>query len=163
MALATKPIPEGFQTITPSLTVRGADKAIDFYKRAFGAEERMRMPGPGGVIMHAELRIGSSIFMLNDEMPQMDCPSPQALGGTPFGLYVYVEDADAIFSRAVAAGATIVMPIADMFWGDRCGAIKDPYGHRWSIATRKEDLTKDEIEARQRAAFSQMQQQQQQQ
>src|SRR5580765_7162003 len=119
MAAKVKAIPDGYQTITPNLTIKDAAKAIDFYKKAFAAEEIMRMPGPGGKIMHAELKIGSSRIMLADEMPEMGCMAPSPSGGSPVGFYVYVENVDAAFKRAVDAGAMAKMPPADMFWGDR--------------------------------------------
>lgn len=150
-------VPEGFHTITPQLTIRGADRAIEFYRRAFGAAELERMLGPDGQsIMHAELKIGDSIIFLSDEFPGMGCRSPQSLGGTTSSLHLYVEDVDAAFARAVAAGAQVRMPVADMFWGDRYGKIVDPFGHEWGIATRKENLTPDEIGKRADAFFAQM-------
>ncbi|MBI3603088.1 MAG: VOC family protein [Nitrospirae bacterium] len=157
MAIKVTPIPPGYHTLTPMLTVRDVDKAIDFYKRALGADERMRLPGPDGKsIMHAELKIGDSIIMLGEEQPAMGCRGPQNLGGTPVGLYLYVEDADQAFNRAVSAGATVLMPVADMFWGDRCGQFTDPFGHKWSLATHKEDLSQEEIRQRATAFFAQM-------
>jgi PhnB protein len=146
--MAVKPIPEGYHTLTPSLTIRGATDAIDFYKRAFGAVELMRMPGSGGKLMHAEIRIGDSVLMLSDEFPDMGGKSPQALGGSPVYLFVYVDDVDAVFKRAVDAGAQVRMPLADMFWGDRFGRVVDPFGHEWGLATHKEDLTPQEIAKR---------------
>ena len=152
-----KSIPEGFHSATPSLTVRGADKALDFYKRAFGAVERMRMPGPGGKIVHAEIKIGDSIIFLSDEFAEMKgaSRSPQTLGGASGGVCLYVADADAVFQQAVRAGAKPLMPLADMFWGDRFGSVTDPFGHIWAIATHKEDLTPEEIRKRQEAFFAQ--------
>jgi len=146
--MAVRPIPEGYHTVTPSLTIRDASRAIDFYKRAFGAQELMRMPGPGGKIMHAEIRIGDSVLMLTDEFPEMGGKSPQALGGSPVYLFLYVENVDTVFKRAVDAGAQVKMPVADMFWGDRFGRLADPFGHEWGIATHKEDLTPEEIARR---------------
>jgi PhnB protein len=143
---ATKPTPSGYHTITPYLSVKDAAKAIEFYKRAFGAEETVRMPGPDGGVMHAEIRIGDSIIMLGDESPMGGCKSPQSLGGTTMGLHIYVKDVDAAFKKAVAAGAKVSMPLMDMFWGDRYGKLTDPFGHEWSIATHTKDLTPDEIE-----------------
>jgi uncharacterized glyoxalase superfamily protein PhnB len=152
-----KAIPEGYHTVTPHLTVRGAAQAIEFYKRAFGAEEQMRMPGPDGKsVMHAELKIGNSIIFLNDEYPDTRCRSPLSLGGIAGSLHLYVEDVDAAFKRAVAAGAQVRMPVADMFWGDRYGKVVDPFGHEWGIGTHKEDLTPDEILKRRDAFFAQM-------
>ena len=155
MKSKTKAIPDGFNTLTPHLVVKGASKAIDFYKRAFGAEEIRRMPGPDGKsIMHAELKIGNSRLMLVDEFPEMNAHGPESIGGTPVTIHIYVEDADAAFSRAINAGAQVRMPLADMFWGDRYGALSDPFGHSWSIATHKEDLTPEEIQKRMQTAFS---------
>ena len=157
MTMRAKSIPEGYHTITPHLVVRGAGRAIEFYKRALGAEELMRMPGPDGKsIMHAELRIGDSIVFLSDEFPDMGCRSPQSLGGTATALHLYVEDVDAAFKRAVEAGATVRMPVADMFWGDRYAKIADPFGHEWGMGTHKEDLTPDEIRKRGEAFFANM-------
>jgi PhnB protein len=155
MTRSVEPIPKGYHTITPSLTVRGAEKAIDFYKRAFGAEEFFRMPAPDGKgIMHAELKVGDSRFFVADEFPNMESRSPQSLGGATAALHVYVVDADAAFQRAVDAGATVRMPMQDMFWGDRYGRIVDPFGHEWGIATRKEQLTPDEIRERGKTWFA---------
>lgn len=149
MARTVDPIPKGYHTITPSLTVRGAEKAIEFYKRAFGAEEFFRMPTPDGKgLMHAELKIGDSRLFLMDECPDGGCRSPQSLGGTAVALHLYVSDADALFKRAVAAGATVRMPMQDAFWGDRYGRVVDPFGYEWGIATRKQDLTPDQIRNR---------------
>jgi PhnB protein len=146
--MAVKPIPEGYHTVTPYLTIRGAARAIEFYQRAFGAEELMRMPGPEGKIMHAELQIGDSRLMLSDEFPEMGGKSPQALGGSPGFLFLYVKDVDAAFQRAVGAGAQAKVPPADMFWGDRFGRLVDPFGHEWGLATHREDLTPEEIARR---------------
>ena len=156
MAKKVKAIPDGYHTVTPNLTVRQAAKAIDFYKKAFGAEELVRMPGPGGSIMHAELRIGNSPVMLADEMPDMNCKAPTALGGSPVGFYVYVEDVDAAWKRAIDAGAKPKMPVADMFWGDRVGALEDPFGHKWSLAQHVKDLTPAEMKQGQEAFFAKM-------
>jgi PhnB protein len=134
-------VPKAYGAVTPALAIRGAADAIAFYRMAFGAKELSRMPGPDGKLMHAEIRIGDSIVMLGDESPEMGSPSPQTLNGSPVGLMLYVKDVDAVFARAVAAGAKPVMPPADMFWGDRFGSVTDPFGHRWSIATHKADLT----------------------
>lgn len=150
-------VPAGFHTITPGLSVRNAAKAIDFYKRAFGAEELMRSPGPDGKsILHAEIKIGDSVIFLADEYPDMGPRAPETLGGTTAGLYLYVEDVDKAFDRAVKAGAKALMPVADMFWGDRYGRVADPFGHEWGLATHKEDLTPAEISKRAEAFFSQM-------
>ena len=156
MAAKAKPVPEGFHTVTPHLVVRGAEKALDFYKRAFGAQIRSVHKTPDGKVMHADMRIGDSILMLNDEFPEMKANSPQALGGSSVTLNLYVPDADALFKQAVGAGATVAMPIADMFWGDRYGKLTDPFGHEWSMGTHKEDLTPQEIEKRGKAFFEQM-------
>lgn len=143
---AASPIPPGFNTLTPHLVVRNAAEAIDFYKRAFGAEERFRMMGPDGkTVAHAEVTIGNSVLMLCDEYPQGTCRAPQSLGGSSVVLHVYVNDADALFKRACDAGATPTMPVQDTFWGDRYGRLRDPFGHEWSIATHVKDLTPEEI------------------
>lgn len=145
MAKNVKAIPEGFHSVTPHLIVRGAAKAIDFYKKAFGAEEVMRMPGPDGKsLMHAELKIGNSHVMLCDEAPDWGAVSPQALNGSPVSIHLYVEDVDAVYDRATKAGAKPTMPITDMFWGDRFGKLTDPFGHHWSVATHKEDVPPEE-------------------
>ena len=152
-----KPIPEGYQTMTPYLTVRDAARTIEFYKEAFGAQERYRMPTPDGKgIAHAELKIGDSIFMLSDEMPGMGYGSPLSLGGTAVGFYVYVEDVDAAFDRAIAAGGTVRQPVQDMFWGDRTGSLQDPFGHKWDLATRVEDVRPDEMKRRGAEFFRKM-------
>jgi PhnB protein len=144
-----KPIPNGFHTLTPHLVVKGASQAIEFYKKAFGAEELGRMAGPDGKsLMHADLKIGDSHVFLVDEFPEMDCRGPESIGGTPVTIHVYVEDVDAAFGKAVAAGAQVRMPLADMFWGDRYGVLTDPFGHSWSMASHKEDLTPEEIAKR---------------
>jgi uncharacterized glyoxalase superfamily protein PhnB len=146
MASPVKPVPDGFRTLTPHLSVKGAADAIEFYKKAFGAEEISRMPGPDGkAVMHAELKIGDSIMMIADEWPGMYTRSPKSLNGTSVNLNIYVADCDALFQRAVAAGATVEMPLMDMFWGDRYGKVTDPFGHSWGIATHKQDLTHDEV------------------
>jgi len=142
----TRPIPEGHHAVTPTLTVRGAANAIEFYKKAFGAQEINRFLGlDGKSIMHAEIKIGDSRIMLNDEIPQMKCLSPQSLGGASSGIFLYVENADEVFNKAVSAGAKSQMPMMDAFWGDRFGSIIDPFGHVWSIATHKKDMTPDEL------------------
>lgn len=152
MTHAVKPIPEGYHTVTPHIVVRGAEEAIAFYARAFGAEETVRMPGPGGKLLHAEVRIGDSVVMLSDEFPEMGARSPQSIGGTSGGLMLYVNDVDAAFARAVGAGATAEMPPQDMFWGDRYGKLRDPFGHSWSLATHVEDLDPDEMMRRMQEA-----------
>ncbi|RIK62398.1 MAG: glyoxalase [Planctomycetota bacterium] len=146
--MAAKPIPDGFHTVTPHIVCQNAAAAIDFYKKAFGAEEVCRMPNPGGGLMHAEVAIGNSRVMLVDEMPQMGCKSPKTLGGSPVTIHLYVNDADKVFNQAVSAGATPIMPVQDMFWGDRYGLVADPFGHQWSIATHKEDLTPQQMSER---------------
>jgi len=151
------PIPEGYRTLTPSLRIRGAARAMEFYKQAFGAEEVCRMAGPDGQsIMHAELKIGDSMVMLCDEMPQWGALGPASLNGTSVGIHVYTPDVDAAVRRAEAAGATVIMPPADMFWGDRFAKLKDPFGHEWSIATHKEDLTPEQMAPRMEAAMKEM-------
>lgn len=149
-----KAIPEGFHTITPSLIVKDAAKAIEFYKEAFGASERGRFDGPGGTIMHAEVRIGDSVVMLGEEMPEMGSKGPRTLGGTPVRLHIYTEDVDSLFARALKAGATLRMPVGDQFWGDRYGVLADPFGHEWSIATHTTDVTMDEMQKAAEALFS---------
>jgi len=152
----TKRIPEGFHTITPHLVVRGANEAIEFYKKAFGAEEIMRMPGPDGrTVMHAEIRIGNSVLMIVDEMPMMDrWVSPDRLNGTTIALSIYTEDADALFQRAVDAGGTETMKPMDAFWGDRYSKVTDPFGHEWEICSHMEDLTPEQIGKRAQEFFS---------
>jgi len=145
---AVNPIPDGYHTVTPHLAVRDAAKAIEFYARAFGAEERFRMPGPGGVVMHAELNIGDSIVMLGEEAPEMGASSPQTIGGSPVNLLIYVKDVDASFARANKAGCSVQMPPTDMFWGDRYGKLVDPFGHHWALATHKEDVSPEEMATR---------------
>jgi PhnB protein len=157
MAKAVTPIPEGFHTVTPHLVIKGAAEAIEFYKRAFGAEVLGRLDGPGGTVGHAELKIGDSIIFLADEFPGASTKSPQTLGGTTGSLHLYVPDVDAAFKRAVAAGGREIMAVTDMFWGDRFGQLQDPFGHSWSIATRKEILTPQETEQRAQAFWAQMQ------
>jgi PhnB protein len=157
MANKVKPIPEEYNTLTPMLTVQNAAEVIEFYKKAFGAVERYRMPSPDGKgIAHAELKIGNSIFMLGEEMPGGDCQSPASMGGTPVSLYVYVENVDAAFEMAVNAGGKVKMPVQDMFWGDRIGSVIDPSGYIWTLATHVEDLSEDEILKRGQEFFSKM-------
>jgi PhnB protein len=151
---AVKPIPDGFHSLTPHIVVKGAAKAIDFYKKAFGAEEIHRYGKPDGSVMHALLRIGDSMLMLGDEAPEMKCLGPTTIGGTAVTLNLYVADADKAWERAVQAGAKVKMPIADMFWGDRYGLVTDPFGHDWAIATRKQDLTSDQVMAAGKAFMS---------
>jgi PhnB protein len=140
-----KPIPKGFRTVTPHLVCEGAADAIKFYKKAFGAEEVMRLPGPDGKIMHACVQIGDSAVMLVDEMPKWNVLGPKSLKGSPVTIHLFVEDVDAFVRRAVKAGAKVTMEVADMFWGDRYGQLEDPFGHRWSVATHVRDLTPAEI------------------
>ena len=154
--MAAKPIPEGYHTLTPSLTVRDAARAIEFYKRAFGAVEKGVMKGPDGKVMHAELRIGDSLVMLADEFPQFGSLSPQSIGGTGTGLHIYVEDVDSAFDRAIGAGAVVEMPVAEMFWGDRFGKLVDPFGHKWSMATHTRDMSMEEIEEAQEEFMSKL-------
>lgn len=150
-------IPPGYHTVTPHLTVRGAAEAIAFYKRAFGARERGRMPGPDGKgVMHAEVQIGDSIVFLADEFPDMGCRAPQTLGGTTGTLHLYVADVDRAFKRALDAGAAVRMPPADMFWGDRYAKVADPFGHEWGLASHQEDLSSREIGRRAQAFFARM-------
>jgi PhnB protein len=146
-----KPIPEGYHTVTPYLVQRDAKSALEFYGKAFGAETKKSMSGPDGRVMHAELKIGDSILFVSDEFPEMspEAKSPQMAGCVTATMYLYVPDADAFFKRAVGAGAKIAMPVTDMFWGDRFGKLVDPFGHQWCIATRKENLTPQEMQKRQ--------------
>ena len=157
MAQAKSPIPEGFHSVTPHLIFDDAAKAIDWYKKALGAEEKSRALGPDGKIMHAELQIGNSRFMLNDVMGEGN--SPKMLGGSPISLWIYGPDCDALFTRAVNAGAHVppgpMGQMADQFWGDRCGSLVDPFGYQWNIATRKEDLTREEMDHRAADFFKQ--------
>jgi len=148
MAQKVKPIPDGYTNLMPYLIVDGAAKAIDFYKSVFGATERMRMPAPGNRIGHAELEIGGSVIMLADEHLEINAKSPQRLGGSPVSLMLYVAEVDAVVAKAVAAGATLERPVADQFYGDRSGSIKDPFGHSWHIATHIEDVSPAELERR---------------
>jgi PhnB protein len=141
-------IPTGYHTVTPYLIVRNAAAALDFYKKAFGAVELMRFPGPGGKLMHAEMKIGDSPVMLADEMPEEGHVGPQTLGGAAVSLMLYVENVDARFAQAIAAGATVKRAVADQFYGDRTGTLADPFGHVWSLATHKEDVSMEEIHRR---------------
>jgi PhnB protein len=147
-------IPPGYHTITPYLTLKNAAGAIEFYKKAFGAKERSRMPGPGGSVMHAEIVIGNSSIMMSDEMPQMGSKSPETLGGTAGGLMIYTPNVDAMFAKATAAGARVEMPPADMFWGDRYARVVDPFGHKWSIGTHIEDVSPKEMNKRAEAEMA---------
>jgi PhnB protein len=148
MSTEVKPIPEGYHSVTPYLILSGAGDAIAFYKKALGAEEVMRLADPGGKVHHAEISIGDSRVMLADEHPEIQALSPKTVGGSPVSIHLYVEDVDRAVERAVAAGAKLVRPVADQFYGDRVGGIEDPFGYRWFIATHKEDLTIEEIRRR---------------
>lgn len=148
--MSVKPIPDGYEGITPYLICRNASAAIDFYKRAFGAEELFRI-GTDEMVGHAEMKIGNAIFMLADEFPPL-AQSPETIGGTPVSLYIYVEDVDAFAEKAIAEGAEVLKPVADQFYGDRSGAFKDPFGHMWGFATHIEDLTPEELNERAKAA-----------
>jgi PhnB protein len=154
--MAVKPIPDGYHSVTPYMTIAGTAKAIDFYKQAFGAEEIMRMPAPDGKIGHAEIRIGDSVIMMSDEYPEMGATSPGTLGGSTMSIMIYVEDSDAVFNRAVAAGAKPAQPMEDKFYGDRAGSVLDPFGHLWHISTHKEDVPPDEMERRAKAYMENM-------
>jgi PhnB protein len=154
--MAANPIPEGYHTITPSLSLDDAASAIEFYKKAFGAEERVRMPAPDGRIAHAVLRIGDSLLHLSDMFEQSVGKTPKELGGTTMGLFLYVEDADEVYKQALDAGATSTQEPEDMFWGDRFGRVTDPFGHDWQIATHKEDLTPEQMQERTKEAMASM-------
>jgi PhnB protein len=158
MPASVKPIPEGFHTATPTLVVRNAAQAIEFYKKVFGAKEIMRMPSPDGKISHAELKIGDSIIFLSDEFPNMGGKAPQTLGGFTGGIYLYVEDVDDVFQRAIDAGGKAATPVTDMFWGDRHGNFVDPFGHSWGVSTHTEDLSEQEMGKRAQAFYAQMEQ-----
>lgn len=151
MSKPAKPIPEGYEGITPYLICKNAEAAIDFYRRAFGAVELFRIGEPG-MVGHAEMKLGNAIFMLADEFPDMGVLSPQSIGGSPVSLYVYVEDVDAFAEKAVAEGAKVLKPVADQFYGDRSGHFEDPFGHKWGFATHLEDLTPEELNERAKAA-----------
>ena len=146
--MAVKPIPDGYPQVSPYLFVDDGTAAIEFYTSVFGATERMRMPAPGGKIGHAELQIGDSLLMVADEFPEFGGSSPKTVGGSPVIVSVYVEDVDAVFDKAVQAGATVVRPVENQFYGDRTGSFEDPFGHQWSIATHVEDVPPDEMERR---------------
>jgi len=154
MTAKIKPIPEGYHTATPYLVIKSAAKAIEFYKEAFGATELTRLAAPDGSVMHAEIKIGDSPIMLSDECPAYNSLSPLTIGGTAVSIVLYVEEVDTVVNRAVAAGATVLMPVADQFWGDRMGTVADPFGHKWSIATHIEDVSAEEISTRAKALFS---------
>lgn len=153
MTTCTKPIPDGYHTATPYLVISNAAKAIEFYKEAFTATECMRLATPDGKVMHAEVKIGDSPIMLCDECPDWNALSPQTIGGTAVSIMLYVEDVDRVVNRAVQAGAKLLMPVADQFWGDRCGTIVDPFGHKWTVATHREDVSPEEIGKRAKALF----------
>jgi PhnB protein len=153
----TRAIPEGFHSVTPMFVFKDSRKAIDFYKRAFGAEEQYVMPGPGGKgVMHAVMRIGDSLIMMSDERPRSPCKSAQTMGGSPISFFLYLENVDEAFKKAVAAGAEARMEVEDMFWGDRMGTVEDPFGYSWSLATHTKDLTPEEIQEGAQAAMAQM-------
>ena len=149
--MSVKPIPDGYASVTPYLIVKGAARAIEYYKKAFGATELMRFADPSGRVAHAEIQLGNSRVMLADEHPEMDIRGPQSLGGSAVGLLLYVDDVDAAFDRAVAAGATVNRPVQDQFYGDRSGTLIDPFGHKWTLATHKEDVSDEELQRRARA------------
>jgi PhnB protein len=151
-----QPVPEGYHTVTPYLAVEDASKAIDYYKKAFGAKERVRMDAPDGKIGHAELEIGDSIVMLSDPFPQASTKPPKELGGTSASVFLYVDDVDSVVQDAIDAGATITMPVENQFWGDRFGTVTDPFGHLWSVATHVEDVPPEEMAERAKAAMAAM-------
>ena len=150
--MPVNPIPEGYHSVTPYLIIGGAADAIEFYKKAFGATELFRFPGPEGKIGHAELQIGNSRIMLADEYPDMGYHGPQSIGGSPVSLMIYVDDVDTTFNQAVEAGATVKEALQDKFYGDRMGTVIDPFGHRWHLATHKEDVSVEEMQRRAKAA-----------
>jgi len=153
----TKAIPEGYHSVSPMFMFRDARKAIDFYKRAFAATERYAMPGPDGKgVMHAEMMIGNSIIMMGEEHPNESCRSAETIGGSPVSFYLYLENVDEAFARAVAAGATVLMPLDEMFWGDRAGTVQDPFGYSWTLASHTRDLTQEEIREGAEAFFASM-------
>lgn len=156
MPAAVRPIPEGFHTATPTLVVRNAAAALEFYEKALGAEEIMRMPSPDGKILHSEIRIGDSIIFVSDEIPNMGGKSPQSLGGYSGAIYLYVPDVDKTFQQAVQAGGKANGPVTNMFWGDRCGHFTDPFGHAWTVTTHVEDVSETEMEKRAQDFYAQM-------
>ena len=153
--MAVRPIPKGYHTATPYLIVRGADRALEFYKKAFDASEKLRFADPKGKIAHAEIMIGDSHIMLGEEAPEMGHRAPPSLGGSPVGIMLYLKDVDASFRRAIEAGAKQVLPVKDQFYGDRSGTLTDPFGHVWTLATHKEDVSPDEMRRRQEASMKQ--------
>ncbi len=152
MSLKVKPIPDGYHSVTPYLAIAGASAAIEFYKKAFGAKEIYRMPMPGNRVGHAEIQIGDSRVMLADESPEMDAYGPKALGGSPVSLMIYVENVDSLFDQAVRAGAKVLRPVRDQFYGDRAGSLEDPFGHKWHLATHVENVSPDEMMKRMEVA-----------
>ena len=154
--MSVKPIPDGYHSLTPFLTVRNAARAIEFYKAAFGATERGVMKDADGKVMHAELKIGDSLIMMSDEFPDFGALSPESIGGSAMGLHIYLDGVDAAFDRAVKAGCEVEMPVADQFWGDRYGKLKDPFGHKWSIGTHIKDMSADEMKQATEEAMAKM-------
>ena len=146
--MPVKPIPDGYHTVTPYLVIKGAAAAIDFYKKAFGAVEKFRMPGPDGQVGHAELQFGTSAIMLADECPERGALSPKTIGGSPISIYLYMENVDAVVDRAVSAGGTLKQPVTNMFYGDRSGGVEDPFGFTWYVATHVEDVSPEEMQKR---------------
>jgi PhnB protein len=156
MTIRVNAIPDGLHTVTPHLALKGAGEAIEFYAKAFGAQELVRMPGPDGKsIMHAEIKIGDSTIFLRDEFPDAGCGTSESTGRGSISIHLYVDDVDTTFKTALAAGAKELMPVVDMFWGDRFGSLVDPFGHEWSVATHKEDLTPEQMRERMQACFQQ--------
>jgi PhnB protein len=155
MSGTVKAIPEGYEGATPYLIIKGAGAALEFYRKAFGATERMRMPGSGGKVGHAEIMIENALIMLADEFPDMNCKSPQAYGGSPVSIMIYVQDVDRFVQRAVDAGARLIRPVENKFYGDRGASLEDPFGHQWHFATHVEDVPPDEMEKRAKASMKQ--------
>ena len=155
MATTAQAVPKGYHTVTPSLVIAGAAKAIEFYKKAFGAVEKSRFPAPNGTLMHAEIRIGDSIIMMGDEMPEQGGRGPKSLGGSPVTLFIYQDNVDAAWKRAVDAGAKVVMPLSDQFWGDRGGCLEDPFGHNWWLCQHIKDMSPEEMQQAAEAFYSQ--------
>ncbi len=152
--MAVKPIPDGYHSVTPYLIINGAARALEFYKKVFGATEMFRFDGPNGTLAHAEIKVGDSVIMLADEQGDMGFRGPRSIGGSPVGIMLYVDDVDRIFNRAVAEGASVTQPLEDKFYGDRSGTVVDPFGHVWTIATHKEDVSPEEMERRMAAMRS---------